>query len=208
MKKNKDFPNEIMIEGSYEEVPPAKVKKKVLTITLITVIAVAVIAVSVAVYAGLHAYQKPFKNVVKGVNKADTLLLMEAIYPEDMITVKRINKKESGTAWKDYLKQNDDYIEKRMDDMGLKKAKYEIVAKEKISGSNFDDIENFYEDKYEADVKKAYRVEVNMTFKTRGGDETPSGWICVVKLKDDGWKFCPEYSDSHFDFIDNAISFQ
>ncbi len=95
-----------------------------------------------------------------------------------------------------------------MDEMGLKKVKYDIVAKEKVSGSNLTDIKNFYQEEYEADVKKAYRVEVNMIFKTKGGNETPSGWLCVVKLKDEGWKFCPEYSEDHFDFIDEAVNFQ
>ena len=196
-------------EQDFQEVKsPDNTSKKYLIIVLAGIAVVIAIVIFTAVFIGLNAYRRPIKDVVKGVNKADTLLLMESIYPEDIITVKRINKKDSGTSWKDYLRQNDDYIESKMDEMGLKKVKYDIVAKEKISGSNLTDIKNFYQEEYEADVKKAYRVEVNMTFKTKGGNETPSGWLCVVKLKNEGWKFCPEYSEDHFDFIDGAVNFQ
>ncbi|MDE5569749.1 MAG: hypothetical protein K2I82_03740 [Ruminococcus sp.] len=196
-------------EQDFQEVklPDNKSKRTLIGISAGIAIIVAVV-IFTAVFVGLNAYRRPIKDVTKGVNKADTLLLMESIYPEDIITVKRINKKDSGTSWKDYLRQNDDYIESQMDKMGLKKAKCDIVAKEKISGSNLTNIKNFYQEAYEADVKKAYRVEVNMTFKTNGGNETPSGWLCVVKLKDEGWKFCPEYSEDHFDFIDKAVNFQ
>lgn len=190
---------------------PDNMSKKVYLIVSIGFVVIIAVLIFVTVYLGTHAYQKPISDIVRGVNKADTLLLMESIYPEDMITIKRIDEKDKGTVWKDYLKRNDDYIEDKIDEMGLKKAKCDIVAKEKISGSNLAHIKSFYEREYDidvSDVKKAYRVEVNMTFKTKGGTETPSGWICVVKLKDEGWKFCPQYSDAHFDFIDEAVNFQ
>lgn len=183
--------------------------KKVITITVVGLIAIVIIVIAVSVFLGANAYKKPINDVVKGVNKADTLLLMESVYPEEIITVKRINKKNEGYTWDDYIEQSDEAIEERLDAMNLKKAKCEIVAKEKLSGSNLDEIENFYKQTYESDVQKAYRVEVNMTFKIKSGsDETPSGWVCVVKLKDEGWKFCPEYSEKHFDFIDEAIRFE
>lgn len=202
MKEEQDF-QEVKSHNS--------ISQKILLIVSIGFAVIIVILIFVTVYLGTHAYQKPINNVVRGVNKADTLMLMESIYTEDMVIIKRADKKGSGIAWKDYLKQNDDYIEDKMDEMGLKKAKFDIVAKEEISGSNLVRIKEFYERKYDTDigdVKKAYRVEVNMTFKTKGGTETPSGWLCVVKLKDEGWKFCPEYSEDHFDFIDEAINFK
>lgn len=199
-------------EQDFREVKSSDNKsKKVYLIVSVVFAVIIAILIFVAIYSGVHAYQKPIEDVVRGVNKADTLLLMESIYTEDMIMVKRVNEKNAGTVWKDYLKHNDDYIEKRMDEMELKKAKCDIVAKEELSGSNLAHIKSFYEREYEVDiddVKKAYRVEVNMTFKTKGGKETPSGWLCVVKLKNEGWKFCPEYSEDHFDFIDEAIKFQ
>lgn len=186
-----------------------KSKFRNMLITALTAVVLLVVIIAViAIISAVNAYKEPVNRIVKGINKADTLLLMETIYPDDMVVFKRFNEKNAGTAWKDYLKKNDDYIEKKMDEMGLEKAKCDIVAKEEIKGSNLEAIEDFYESTYEVEVKKAYRVEVDMTFKTKGGDETPSGWLCVVKIEDEGWKFCPEYSENHFDFIDEAIRFK
>lgn len=198
-------------KGGFQEAVPTdegkgKFRQMLIMASAGVLVLVLIIAV-IAIATGINAYKEPVKRIVKGINKADTLLLMETIYPEDMVTFKRFNKKNEGTVWKDYLKENDKYIKKKMDEMGLKKAKCDIVAKEEVKGSNLEAIEDFYESTYEAEVKKAYRVEVNMTFSTKGGDETPSGWLCVVKIKDEGWKFCPEYSEDHFDFIDEAVKF-
>lgn len=183
--------------------------KKGLMIIGVSAVLVVILAVIIMIVSGINAYKKPIKTLVKGINKADTEMLMESVYNEDTVTVKRVNTKNDGTAWKDYLKQSDKNLESKLKDMGLKDADCEIIAKEKLSGSNLKKIEEFYEDKYEAEVKKAYRVEVNFTFKINGGgNETPSGWICVVKLKGEGWKFCPEYSEKHFDFVDTALNFE
>lgn len=204
MKKNKDYDEKSRNDETHDDI-----SKKVVVIVSVGVAFIIIVAIAVSVFLGINAYKKPVNDIIKGINKADTLMLMESMYPEEIITVNRINKKNEGTAWKDYLKQNDDYIESKMEEMHLEKAKCEVIAKERISGSNLDEIEKFYNTAYESEVKKAYRVEVNMTFKIDGsGNETPSGWICVVKLKDEGWKFCPEYSEKHFDFIDEAIKFQ
>lgn len=197
-------------KGDFQEaiIDEGKIKFRQMLMIASTAVSVLLLIIAViAIVAGVNAYKEPVRRIVKGVNKADTLLLMENIYPEDMVVFKRFNEKNEGTVWKDYLKENDKYIKKKMDEMGLKKAKCDIVAKEEIKGSNLEAIEDFYESTYEVEVKKAYRVEVDMTFSTKGGDETPSGWLCVVKIKDEGWKFCPEYSENHFDFIDEAIKF-
>lgn len=182
--------------------------KKVLMIIGVSAVAFIVLLVILMIISGVNAYKKPIKTLIKGMNKADTEMIMESLYNEDTITVKRINTKNDGTVWKDYLKQSDKNIELKLKDMGLKHTDCKISAKEELSGSNFKKVREFYEDKYDADVKKAYRVEVSFTFKTKGGNETPSGWVCVVKLKGEGWKFCPEYSEKHFDFIDTAIDFE
>ncbi len=201
LRKN-DFQEVITVDDG-------KSKFRKMIVTALTAVALLIVIIAViAIVSAVNAYKEPVRHIVKGVNKADTLLLMETIYPEDMVVFKRFNEKNAGTAWKDYLENNDDYIENKMDEMGLEKAKCDIVAKEEIKGSNLEVIEDFYESTYEVEVKKAYRVEVNMTFSTKGGDETPSGWLCVVKIEDEGWKFCPEYSENHFDFIDEAIRFK
>ncbi len=204
---------EVIEQKDFEEVKkPKKKAKKVLTIIAIVAVITVITAICIAIYSGVNAYKKPVDDVIHGINKADSLEIMEAIYTDDMLMVKRVNEKNAGTEWKDYLKENDDRIETRMEELDLKKAKCDIVAKEELSGSNLDEVKKFYENEYQLDpddVKKVYRVEVNMTFKIKnGGDETPSGWLCVAKIKNEGWKFCPQCSQSHFDFIDEAINFQ
>lgn len=180
-----------------------------LIITIISAIAVIIITIVTAVAVSSASYKKPIKNIVRGVNKADTVLLMESIYPDSNISFRKIEKNKDGVEWETYIKQNDKYIKTKMKEMRLDKAKCDILAKEEISGSNFEAIRDFYSKNYDVEVKKAYRAEVDMTFKINGGgNETPSGWVCVVKIKGEGWKFCPEYSEKHFDFIDEAIDFQ
>lgn len=194
-----------------EEKPEGKKSgkfKKILMITGISAIILIILIIAVMIISGVNAYKKPIKKLVKGMNKADTEMIMESLYNEDTITFKRVNAKNNGTSWEDYLKQNDKNIESKLKNMGLKSTDYDIDAKEELSGSNLKEVKEFYKNEYEADVKKAYRVEVSFTFKTKGGNETPGGWICVVKLKDEGWKFCPEYSEKHFDFVDAAINFE
>lgn len=182
--------------------------KKILMITGISVIILIILMITAMIISGLNAYKKPVKKLVKGMNKADTEMIMESLYNEDTITFKRVNAKNNGTSWEDYLERNDKNIKSKLKNMGLKSTDYNITAKEELSGSNLKEVREFYKNEYEADVKKAYRVEVSFTFKTKGGNETPNGWICVVKLKDEGWKFCPEYSEKHFDFVDSAINFE
>jgi len=84
----------------------------------------------------------------------------------------------------------------------------DILAKEKISGSNFDKIERYYKNSYNAEAKKAYRLEVKFTYKKDGMKDEAQGWICVVKLKGEGWKYCHQYSPDNFDFIENSIKFE
>ena len=92
--------------------------------------------------------------------------------------------------------------------MGIKRLKVDIIAKEKLSGSNFENIEKYYSDTYGLKAKKAYRLEVEFSFKQNGEKQTRKGWLCVVKVKGEGWKYCPKFSPDSFDFIDKTIYFQ
>lgn len=185
-----------------------KKKKNIFTYIGIGAVAVLIVVIIIVIIIVMNAYKKPVRNLVKGMNRANTEILMEAVYPEDVVTYKHIDAKNNGISWEDYLQNNDNLIKSRLENMYFKKAKCKVLAKEKISGSNFDKIHDFYIDKYDVEINKAYRLEVNMTFRTNSGSETPSGWICVVKIKGEGWKFCSEYSEKHFDFIDEALKFE
>lgn len=181
--------------------------KKFGILAAIAAVILLIAILAVTIFFNVNAYKTPIKNVIRGVNKADTELILESVYTEDAVAGKRVTLKDSELTWKDYLKQNDKKIDSMLDESGFKRAKYDIVAKEKLSGSNLDEIKKYYAGEYEADVKKAYRVEVKFEFKTKGGTETPSCWLMVVKLKDEGWKFCPKYSENAY-YITDAVNIE
>lgn len=201
-KVEKENENEEAIKGTVEMTPEVKKKTSVFKYIGIAAIVVVVFVVVISVISALNAYKSPVETLAKGISKADTELIMESIHTEDSAAAIRVQAKDNGLSWKDYLRQNDKAIKSALEGMGIKKVKAEVVAKEKLSGSNFDDVERYYEEKFEADVKKAYRVEVEFTLKVNGEKKTESGWLCVVKLKNEGWKYCKQYSPDSFDFID------
>ncbi|MBR6579982.1 MAG: hypothetical protein IKK66_01635 [Ruminococcus sp.] len=169
----------------------------------------AVGAIVIMCLAGANSYKTPIKSLAKGIRKADSSRIIESMYTETTVAEITLKAKENGLTWNDYLKQNDKAIESAIDGMGIKRLKVDILAKEKLSGSNFDNIEKYYNDTYGLKAKKAYRVEVEFAYKQDGEKIPPlKGWLCVVKLKGEGWKFCPKYSPDSFEFIDKTIYFE
>lgn len=199
---------EVIFDGKKPIKADALTKDKLKKYGILAAVAAVILLIFIlaaAIYFSANAYKTPIKDVIKGVNKVDTELILESVYTEDALAEKRVTVKNSELTWKDYLKQNDKKIDSKLDEAGFKRAKYDIVAKEKLSGSNLEEIEKFYADEYGADVKKAYRVEVEFVFKTKGGEETPNCWLTVVKLKNEGWKFCPKFSENAY-YITESVS--
>ncbi len=168
-----------------------------LVITLISLIA-----------AAASSYKTPIKDLTKGIRKANSELIIESMYTEMTIAELNLKAKDNQLTWEEYIRTNNKAVESAIDGLGIKRLKVEILAKEKLSGSNFDKIERYYKNTYNADAKKAYRVEVEFSYKENGIKSTSKGWLCVVKLKGDGWKFCPQYSQDNFNFIDQSIKFE
>jgi hypothetical protein len=176
---------------------------------IIAILAVVlIIALVIVIICASNSYKTPIKDLTKGIRKGNSQLLIESMYTESTAAELRLKAKDNGLTWEEYLKTNDKAIESTIDGLGIKRLKSEVLAKEKLSGSNFDNIEKYYKDTYSADAKKAYRVEVEFTYKENGEKKTVTGWLCVVKLKGDGWKYCPQYSPDNFNFIDTAIKFE
>lgn len=175
---------------------------------LALLIIIAVGAIVLACISGINSYKTPIKSLTKGIRKADSTRIIESMYTETTVAEITLKAKENGLTWNDYLKQSDKSIESAMDGLGIKRLKVDILAKEKLSGSNFDSVEKFYNDTYGLKAKKAYRVEVEFTYKQNGEKQTRTGWLCVAKIKGEGWKFCPRYSNDNFDFIDAVINFE
>lgn len=177
----------------------------------IIIIAVIVIVAAVAVFGIIslvNSYKKPIKTLAKGISKADTELIIESMYTESTAAELRLQAKDDGLTWKEYLKKNDKSIKSAMDGRGVKRVKADVLAKEKLSGSNLENVKSFYDNNYSLDIKKAYRIEVEFTLKVNGEKITRTGWLCVAKIKGEGWKYCPQCSSDSFDFLDAAVKFE
>lgn len=188
-----------------DELTDGKAKKILIGIG-IGILVATIIALVIWIIASANAYKKPVNKLVKGIKWHNSETLIEAMYTEDDVAELKVRVKNSGKSWEDFIKESNKAIKENSELEGRKRLKGDIVAKEKLSGSNLDNISNFYEKQFEADVKKAYRVEVKFTLKENGEKRECDGWLCVVKLKDGGWKYCPEYSPDKFDFIDDVIN--
>ncbi len=167
-----------------------------------------IIALIIIIAAATNSYKSPIKDITRGIHKGDSQLIIESLYTETAIAELSLKAKENQLTWEEYIRTNDKAIESAIDGLGIKRLKVEILAKEKLSGSNFDKIERYYKNTYNADAKKAYRVEVEFTYKENGIKSSAKGWLCVVKLKGESWKFCPQYSQDNFNFIDSSIKFE
>lgn len=183
---------------------------KVVTVIIVCLAAVLLIFLGFGSLAG--AYKKPVKNIIKAINKEDASYAVEAMFNDVSEGVMRNRASESGINWDDYLDITNGFIKKAKKDDKIKKVKAEIVAKQKLAGSNLKKVEDFYESKYGIEVKKAYEVEVSFTLKKKNGNEdTVTAWLCVAKLKDGGWKYCPEcteFESEDFGFIEAAARFK
>ena len=187
-----------------------KKMNKIVAVVVVCVLAVLLICLGFGALTG--AYKKPVKNIVKAINKEDASYAVEAMFNDVSEGVMWNRASESGLSWDVYLDITNGFIKKAKKDDKIKKVKAEIVAEQKLAGSNLKKVEDFYEDKYGIEVKKAYEVEVNFTLKKKNGnEETVTAWLCIAKLKDGGWKYCPEcteFESEDFGFIEAAARFK
>ncbi len=167
-----------------------------------------IITLVILIMSAAGAYKSPIKDLTKGIRQSKSELIIDSIYTENTKAELSVKAKEQGLTWEEFIKNHDKSVESAMDGAGIKRLKVDILAKEKISGSNFDKIERHYKNNYNAEAKKAYRLEVEFSYKENGIKTTSSGWICVVKLKGEGWKYCHKHSNDKFDFIENSIKFE
>lgn len=183
---------------------------KIIAVVVAAALIILLICLGFASLTG--AYKKPVKNIIKAINKEDASYAVEAMFNDVSEGVMRNRASESGIGWESYLDITNGFIKKAKKDNKIKKVKAEIVAKQKLAGSNLKKVEDFYEKNYGIDVKKAYEVEVEFTLKKKnGGEETVTAWLCVAKLKDGGWKYCPEcteFESEDFGFIEAAARFK
>lgn len=178
--------------------------KKILIIVCAAVVCLVLGLLTGFIVGAANAYKKPVKEVVKGINRSDTERIVSAMYSDDAASELRVRVRDKNISWDDYVDQNDKSIDTILKSRNIKKIKVKILAKEKLSGSNLSQIEEYYRKNYDEDVKKAYRVEVEFTVNYKDGKDIKTGWLTVAKVKDSGWRFTTEGSD-YFDFVNDLV---
>ncbi|MBR4510189.1 MAG: hypothetical protein K6A79_09415 [Ruminococcus sp.] len=179
--------------------------KKILIIVCVCLVVTLIGFFAGLIYGASNAYKRPIREMVKGINRGDTERIISAMYTEDAAAELKVRSKDKGISWDDYIDQNDKSIDTIRSSKNIKKIKVKFLAKEKLSGSNFTEVEKYFYTNYDAEIKKAYRVEVEFTVKYKDGEETRSGWLNVAKTKSDGWKYTAEGSEQ-FDFVKDLIT--
>lgn len=170
---------------------------------------VAVIAGAVIFVSSLSGgYKKPLNEMIDGMNKCDTEKVISAMIPEDAL---KKAKKDSLLNWDKVLEKADDALETSKDLLEKqygKNVKYSIkfLDKEKIKGDDLDDIEDEYDDKFDAEISKAYKVDAEMKVKGKKDEDSNEVSFYVVKVKGDGWKVSTYSEDLGFDSLIDALS--
>lgn len=172
---------------------PAKPNNKNQLLT-IGIAAIAVIVVVVLLVSSLGGgYKKPVKDLVDSLNKGDSAKMFSAMIPKKKLKEFKKEMKDSKYDWNDLIDKMDDALESANDlleDEYGKNVKYSVkfIDKKKVKGDDLDDIEEDYEDNFDAEISKAYRVKVEMKVKGKKDEDSNTAWLYIVKVKGDDWK--------------------
>jgi len=180
--------------NTFGEVPALKKKSniKFLAIGAVAVVAVAVVVIVSSAFGG--GYKKPVKDLVDSLNKGDSAKMFSAVIPDDKLKeMKKELKKDSAFDWDDVTDQIDDFLEDAMEDLEDKygknvKVSVKFLDKKKVKGDSLEEIEELYEDKFDAEISKVYKVKVEMTIKGKKDKDSEKNWLYVAKVKGDDWK--------------------
>lgn len=164
----------------------------------IALVAIVLIVVLIASSFG-GGYKQPINDIVKAFNKCDSSKMISAIVPKKKIKELKKDMKDSKYDWGDLTDTMDEGLEEMMEELEDeygKNVKFSVkfVDKKKVSGDEFDEIEEDYDDSFDVKISKAYKVKVKMTIKGKKDEDSNSSWVYVVKVKGDDWKISP-YDD-------------
>ena len=183
-------------------------KKNKFIATGVAVVAIVAVAVGVSNIAGA-GYKKPVRDYIKAMNKCDTKKLLSVTMPESKLKEIKKNVKDSVIDWDSLLDKMDGVLEEGMEELEDeygKNVRYsiKITDKEKVKGDDLDELQEEYEDIYDAEIKKAYLLEAEVTIKGKKDEESNDTSFYVVKVKGDDWKM---YSfESGMDITDGFSS--
>ena len=137
-------------------------------------------------------YKRPVKNVVKGLNRERAELVVNSFYPRDYVEELRDDAEDGDMEWSDITDDMDSLITdvKEVcedsyfgDDL---KISAKIIKKKKATAKDIRTIKKEFE-KYDAVVKKVYRLKVRLTVKGDDEKEQVHFYIYSVKLKGGRW---------------------
>ena len=77
----------------------------------------------------------------------------------------------------------------------------DFVSKKKADKDDLEELQELYDDTFDADVKKAYKVKVKLTIKGKEDEDSEKANLYVVKVKGDGWKLAPYDDAKSFMFL-------
>ncbi len=157
-----------------------------------------IVLVVVALFAGIsysaNAYKRPLKNIIRGINKNNIELILNQVMTEDMLEDFKENAVDEDSDWKEFcddteegMEELKEYIE---DDFGKHfKVSAEILSKKDAKKREMKNLEKVCESKnMDCEIKKAYKLKTELTFKGKSEEKTMKLWVYSVKLEDEGWK--------------------
>ncbi|MBR5164258.1 MAG: hypothetical protein IKW87_01720 [Ruminococcus sp.] len=139
-----------------------------------------------------NGYKRPLKNAVRGLNKERAELVINSFYPRGYVEELRDDAEDGDSEWSDVTDDMDSLIanvkevcedEYFGDDL---KVSAKIVKKKPATAKDIRTLKKEFE-KYDAVVKKAYRLKVKLTVKGDDEKEQVHFYIYSVKVKGGRW---------------------
>lgn len=194
----KKYTPDVDFDGISQETTETPVRKtRKLTgknLILIPVILLVVIAVSAGLSYSANAYKRPLKNMVRGINKNNIELILNQIMTEDMLEEFKENAVDDDRNWKDFCEDTEEGMEELKeyieDDFGKHfKISAEILSKKDAKKREIKNLEKVCEENdMDCEIKKAYKLKTELTFKGKSEEKTMKLNVYSVKLEDEGWK--------------------
>ncbi len=129
------------------------------------------------------------------MNKNNIELILEQVLTDDMMEdVKDEIEDETDSDWKEFCEDAEDVMEEMKeyleDDYG-KNVKFSVkfLDKKDAKKREIKNLEKLYDSTdNDIEIKKAYKVKLELTIKGKDDDENMKLWLYSVNIKGEGWK--------------------
>lgn len=179
--------------NAFGDSPVSKKKggKKFLAIGGVAVVAVTAVVLLTSTLGG--GYKKPVNDLVDSLNKGDSAKMFSAVIPDSKIKEMKKELKDSKFDWDDLMDEIDDGLENVMEDLEDeygKNVKFSVkfLDKKKVKGDELEEIEELYDETFDAEISKVYKVKTEITIKGKKDKDSEKSWLYVAKVKGDDWK--------------------